>query len=205
MADKFKTGKLCILQNKKQQPTDSNMYNFYFSDYMTIVIRNDNEEIIVLPPFMSREAYKDNFNLTSYSTGKLALSADTLKSFLLEKRFFILTHTDGLYFDSSFNQKTHTIKIPLKEQTKYDTIDANARFYEMEPKEHKNITIKPSTTLQELVRQLPELHKNIKQAMEKVDNEIKLETEEKDIQCCNCGSCLGLTKLKFWGNKEKIE
>ena len=180
------------------------MYNFYFSDYMTIVIRNDNNVIIVLPPFMSREVYEDNFNLTSYSTGKLALFADKLKSFLLEKHFLILTHIDGLYFDSSFDQKTHTIKIPLKEQTKYYTIDANARFYEMEPKEHKNITIKPSTTLQELVRQLPELHKNIKQAMKNADNKIKFETEE-DKECCNCGSCLDLTKLKFWGNKEKIE
>ena len=51
---------------------------------------------------------------------------------------------------------------------------------------------------------LPELPENIKQAMKNADNKIKFETEE-DKECCNCGSCLDLTKLKFWGNKEKIE
>ena len=70
-------------------------------------------------------------------------------------------------------------------------------------KENKSFTITPSTTLTELANALPELPKNIKQAMNDVDKEIKLETKEKYIPCCNCGGCLDLTKLKFWENKEK--
>ena len=195
MADKFKTGKLCILQDKTQQPTDSDVYNFYFSDHMTIVIRNDNKSIIVLPPFKSREAYGDNFDLTSYLAGEQIPLANQLKSFLWSTHFFILKRQDDESLCSSFDQNTHTINIPLKEQTKYCAIDVKARSYEMEQRENNKIIITPSTTPQELVQQLPKLHTNIRQAIE-------FATEE-DKECCNCGGCLDLTKLKFWENKEK--
>ena len=132
--------------------------------------------------------------MTSYLAGEQIHLANQLKSFLWRKQFFTLTRKDNESLCSSFDQNTHTINIPLKEQTKYCAIDVNARSYEMEQKENK-IIITPSTTPQELVQQLPKLHTNIRQAIE-------FATEE-DKECCNCGNCLDFTKLKFWENKEK--
>ena len=196
---KFIKGELCI---SLPPPQCVNCFNVCFGDNITIIASDNGNYIVFLPPYRDRKSYENGF---CEETTNNRNEEHKLRDFLwYEPNKIVLEKTNEKSKENIFDKDNMNISINSQDTIFVDMPKRTDKNYsgQLKLKENKSFTITPSTTLTELAKALPELPENIKQAMKKVDNEIKLETGE-DTECWNCGCSFDLTKLKFWENKEK--
>ena len=169
---KFITGKLYI-----SSPKDVGCYNVFFGDNITIIALDNGNYIVFLPPYPDRKLYKDNF---SEKTTNNRNEEHKLRNFFWDcPNKMVLENTNCLSEKNIFDKDSMKLSINSQDTISVDMPKKTDKDYsgQLKLKENKSFTITPSTTLTKLANALPELPENIKQAMNDVDNEIKLESE----------------------------
>ena len=170
--DKFITGKLYI-----SSPQDVGCYNVFFGDNITIIALDNGNYIAFLPPYPDRKLYKDNFSETTTNNRN---EEHKLRNFFWDcPNKMVLENTNCLSEKNIFDKDNMKLSINSQDTICVDMPKKTDKDYsgQLKLKENKSFTITPSTTLTKLANALPELPENIKQAMNDVDNEIKLESE----------------------------